>query len=162
MSENLNKLEEYLQIIDKALTVEHTAKWGLMNAQNMVEHLSLTFVLSTGKWGKGMLRQSVLHFKGHYQANPTDKVQHPYFGLLTFEEWSNFHLRHIEHHLMQFGLLPYPLTPEMETNLQVIEAKLQKVYNGLTIDHEAKWGMMNAHNLVEHLSMVFLYATSTN
>lgn len=208
MSENLNKIEQYLQKIDKELTQEHTAKWGLMTAQNMVEHLSLLFMLSAGKWGKefngdgakaakmkanffavkypfpkgvampgsdkskipalrcetmeaskDLLKNTVQKYLTHYQTNPTDKVQHPYFSLLSFEEWTHFHLRHLEHHLMQFGLLPYPLTPEMEIQLQQIEQKLQAVYTGLTANHPAKWGFMNAHQCVEHLTLVFIYST---
>lgn len=201
-------LNEYLQKIDTNLTNEHSAKWGLMNAQQMVEHLSLVILGATGKWGrefkgdaeravktkanffavkypfpksvpvpnsksptppplreatmegsKNLLKSSLQKFLDHYKANPNDKVQHPYFGLMNFEEWVHFQTKHFEHHLMQFGLLPYPLTEEMEANLQIIGKKLKTVYNGLTTDHQAKWGMMNAHQMVEHLTLVFIYST---
>ena len=52
MTETITKIKAYLQQIDNELTNDHQANWGLMNAQNMVEHLSLTFMMSTGKWGK--------------------------------------------------------------------------------------------------------------
>lgn len=208
MTNTSNKIDHYLQQIDSELTTEHSAKWGLMNAQQMVEHLSLVFMGSIGKWGreftgneeraakmkanffvakypfpksvpvpngqqgtipplrgenmeasKILLKNTVQKFINHFTANPTDTVQHPYFGLLNFEEWMSFHIKHIEHHLMQFGLLPYPLTPEMEANLQLIGKKLKTVYAGLTPDHQAKWGLMNAHQMVEHLTLVLLYST---
>ena len=60
---------------------------------------------------------------------------------------------------MQFDFLPYPLTEEMETNLQLIEQKLKIVYDGLLAENAAKWGLMNAHQCVEHLGMVFIYST---
>lgn len=208
MTDSLNKINQYLQLIDTELTHEHAAKWGLMNAQQMVEHLSLVVLGSIGKWGreftgdearaakmktnffavaypfpksvpmpgskgtappplrettmdgsKNLLKKTVKKFLHHYEANPTDQIQHPYFGLLNFEEWTNFHSKHFEHHLMQFGLLPYPLTEEMESNLELIGAKLKTVYAGLTTDHQAKWGLMNAHQMVEHLTLVFIYST---
>jgi|GEM_PF-341113 len=208
MSESISKIKEYVQQIDKQLTSDHSAKWGLMNAQQMVEHLSLLFMASMGKWGKSftgdaekaakmkanffavkypfpkgvlmpgakkgevtkprfetieeskaMLKKSANTYFDYFAANPKDEVQHPYFGMLSFEDWNNFHRRHIEHHLMQFDLRPYPLTPEMEGHLAQIEEKLQKVYTALTADHSAKWGMMNAHEMVEHLTFVFPYST---
>ena len=208
MTESINKLNHYLALIDTALTTDHTAKWGLMNAQQMVEHLSFLFLASAGKWGrtftgdearaakmkanffavqypfpksvplpgsnnttppplrettmegsKSLLKKTAQKYFDHYKANPTDKVQHPYFGLLNFEEWTNFQIKHTEHHLMQFGLLPYPLTDEMEANLALIGEKLKTVYAEVTTDHPAKWGLMNAHQMVEHLTVTFLYST---
>jgi len=190
------------------LTTDHTAKWGLMNAQQMVEHLSLVVLGSIGKWGraftgneeraakmkanffavaypfpksvpmpgsegtappplrattmegsKDLLKKTIGKFLHHYEEDPADKVQHPYFGLLDFAEWVSFHTKHFEHHLMQFGLLPYPLTPEMEANLALIEQKLSTVYAELSTDNQAKWGLMNAHQMVEHLTVTFLYST---
>ena len=207
MNEKINALKALLKRINNELTINHQAEWGLMNAQNMVEHLSLIFMASTGKWGrefngdvaraekiknnffgvqypfpkgypmpgksanvpplkgstmeesKALLNQSVQKFFANYEDNPTDKVAHLYFGLLTFEEWVSFHIKHIEHHAMQFGLLPYPLTEEMESNLNLIEQKLKTVYKDLTINNQAKWGLMNAHQCVEHLTVTFLYST---
>lgn len=208
MSEAIDNIEKYLQQIDKELTSKHTPNWGMMTAQHMIEHLSLTFLMSTGKWGKAfkgdearaakmktnffsvaypfpkgvlmpgttagklpdlrcenvqaakeLLRNSVQKYTAHYSVTPEDKVQHPYFGLLSFTDWNHFHGKHIEHHLMQFGLLPDPLTPEMDNHLTQIEQKLQTVYKELTNDHQAKWGRMNAHQMVEHLTLVFIYST---
>ena len=48
----LDHIEKYLQQIDNELTKSHTPNWGMMTAQHMVEHLSLIFLASTGKWGK--------------------------------------------------------------------------------------------------------------
>lgn len=208
MTTALDHIEQLLQKIDNELTTKHTPSWGIMTAQHMVEHLSLTFLSSTGKWGKAfngdearaakmkanffsvqypfpkgvlmpgseagklpelrsenidaakeVLRNSVQKYIAHYAVNPEDEVQHPYFGLLTFADWNHFHTKHLEHHLMQFGLLPDPLTPEMESHLTQIGQKLQTVYKELTSDHQAKWGRMNAHQTVEHLALIFIYST---
>lgn len=204
-----HQLEKYLQQLNQELTNENTALWGIMNAQNMVEHLSLILIGSIGKWGreftgdegraaknkaiffaarypfpksvtqpgmengqappplrcatmeesKALLQKSYEKFINHFENNPTDKVQHPYFGLFSFEEWVHFHARHFEHHLMQFGLIDYPLTAEMEVLIKEIRQKLKIVYSSLTVDHKAKWGKMNAHQCVEHLGLIFLYST---
>ncbi len=208
MITTLTTIEQYLQQIDSELTTAHTPKWGLMQAQNMVEHLSLVLLLSTGKMGKdfkgdaaraakmkanfyavkypfpkgvpipgitpgkvpplrcetmaeskALLRKSYAAFLKYYQENPTAQIPHFYFGNLSFEEWIHFQTKHFEHHLMQFGLLPYPLTPTMDAHLNSIGEKLKTVYTELTADHQAKWGLMNAHQMVEHLTLVIIYST---
>lgn len=40
-------------------------------------------------------------------AGPADiprPAPHPYFGVLTWLQWKAFHVRHIDHHLSQFGI----------------------------------------------------------
>ncbi|MEM6318930.1 MAG: hypothetical protein AAF960_14755 [Bacteroidota bacterium] len=207
--EKIEQLKSHFQLIDKGLEVGTKGKWGMMNAQNMVEHLSLIMVASTGKFGKAfkgdeaiaakkkaiffsrkypfpkaavmpgmksgqappplrastmeeskaMLRKAVDQFVKHCSEHPDDQVGHLYFGMLNMDEWTHFHVRHFEHHLMQFGLLDEPLTPEMEADLQAIAKKLDVVYEKVTDDCQGKWGMMNAQEMVEHLGMVFVYCT---
>jgi len=71
MITTLNTIEQYLQQIDKELTTNHAPKWGLMPAQNMVEHLSLVLMLSTGKMGKD--------FKG--DAKRAAKMKANFYGV---------------------------------------------------------------------------------
>ena len=108
---------------------------------------------------KALLKESAQKYTAHYATNPADEALHPYFGMLSYADWNNFHDRHIHHHLMQFGLLPEPLTPEMESHLTQIGQKLQTVYKEVTPDLKAKWGRMNAHQMVEHLALIFIYST---
>jgi len=108
---------------------------------------------------KALLKESAQTYFNHYTANPEEKVSHGYFGLLSFEEWNNFHTKHIAHHLMQFGLLPEPLTPEMESHLTQIDQKLKMVYKEVTPGLPAKWGRMNAQQMIEHLTLIFIYST---
>lgn len=208
MSVTIKNIESHLQQIDNELTSNHQPKWGMMTAQHMVEHLSMLFIVSTGKWGKefkgdearaakikanffgvqypfpkgfllpgstqgklpalrckdlttakALLNDSYQKVLAHYEAHPDDIVAHPVFGVLNYDEWNHFHEKHIAHHLMQFDLLAEPLTSEMESHLTQIGQKLQTVYKELTTDHQAKWGRMNAHQMVEHLTLVFIYST---
>ena len=46
---NTHFIKEEIPALLQNLTSETTAKWGIMNAQNMVEHLGLLFYVSTGK-----------------------------------------------------------------------------------------------------------------
>lgn len=158
MSVNLDQHMHLLSLVYEELTSKNKAKWGKMNAQQMVEHLSLTYVGSTGKFGndfrgdpekaakrkagffsrirpfpkginrpgtngdsmppplrcnsmeasKAMLKKSVDTYFSHFEKNPEHKVVHPYFGYLAFEEWLQFHIKHLEHHLMQFGVIAEP------------------------------------------------------
>ena len=41
----------------------------------------------------------------------------------------------------------------------MIGKKLAPLYKDLTAGHQAKWGLMNAHQMVEHLTLVFIYST---
>ncbi len=44
-------------------------------------------------------------FDAYFRANPMAKSCHPYFGYLCYEEWVQFHARHIRHHLVQLSCL---------------------------------------------------------
>jgi len=204
-----NQIDYYIDLIENELSAEHAPRWGQMKAQDMVEHMSLNFLLSTGIEGKEFtgdperaakqkaiffsvkypfpkgvkipgqekgaappplqfasldeaildLKKSHRIFLDHFQKYPEEKIQHPYFGILSYEEWAHFHTKHFAHHSMQFGLEQEPLTPEMEILLDQIKENLKVVYQQLSSDHKARWGLMNAHQCVEHLSMVFVYST---
>lgn len=100
------------------------------------------------------LHKAVELFIKEYQTNPEKTASHGYFGDLTLEGWLHFHIKHIEHHFRQFALLP-----PADEKITELEKLLYKTYTKITIDLPAKWGEMNAHQMVEHLSLVFLLST---
>lgn len=99
-------------------------------------------------------KSAVGKFLNVLESNPQQTTVHGYFGDLNMEEWLAFHIKHVEHHLMQFGQLP----PANE-DIPKIEKLLYKLRTGLTADTPAKWGQMTAHQMVEHLGLVFLIST---
>lgn len=44
-------------------------------------------------------------FLDYFEKQPDAKLTNPAFGDLNFEEWKQFHRKHITHHFTQFGLL---------------------------------------------------------
>lgn len=100
------------------------------------------------------LHSAVAKFLTVYQTNPTQTVTHGYFGDLTMEEWLHFHIKHVEHHLRQFGQLP-----PADEKITQLEKLLYKVNTKITADTSARWGQMNAHQMVEHLGLVFVLST---
>lgn len=55
---------------------------------------------------KSVLQQNIERFFQFYAENPEATPSHPFFGPLTEQEWLFFHVKHLRHHLTQFGLLP--------------------------------------------------------
>jgi len=53
---------------------------------------------------KMALRKAVQKFKMQFEEQPQDKVVHPVFGPLDYQEWLRFHQVHTQHHLDQFEL----------------------------------------------------------
>lgn len=45
-------------------------------------------------------------FKNYWHTHPSSLHMHPMYGPLNREEWLRFHLKHMRHHLSQFGLVP--------------------------------------------------------
>lgn len=45
-------------------------------------------------------------FKQYFEENPDASPIHPLFGPLRYEQWQRFHARHMEHHAIQFNLIP--------------------------------------------------------
>jgi oxepin-CoA hydrolase / 3-oxo-5,6-dehydrosuberyl-CoA semialdehyde dehydrogenase len=43
-------------------------------------------------------------FLGMVEDHPDRKSRHPYFGLLSMNEWAILHGIHLDHHLRQFGV----------------------------------------------------------
>lgn len=94
------------------------------------------------------------NFLLQHQTNPKNATMHGYFGDLTMEEWLPFHVKHVEHHLMQFGALP-----AADEKITALEKLLYKVNSQVEVDTPAKWGTLNAQQMVEHLGLVFLLST---
>ncbi len=55
---------------------------------------------------KEKLLESLAAFFQKYTENPEAEAVHPVFGSINKEQWEQFHFKHIQHHLMQFGLIP--------------------------------------------------------
>lgn len=52
-----------------------------------------------------ILAENINGFYQYYQAYPENSAMHPYFGILDFNAWEQFHFKHLMHHLTQFGLI---------------------------------------------------------
>lgn len=146
-------LKEDFPILLEKLNATDQAKWGLMTAHHMVEHIGLVIATSCGKIvvppqypadsqarkksrfigkaipfprnikldalpktaaplrtasieeAKQQLLKIVGTFHEYYEQNPDGLAHHPVFGDMNYEEWTDFHARHIEHHFIQFGLM---------------------------------------------------------
>lgn len=57
---------------------------------------------------KDMMKQAFQEYLEHYEKHPEQENPHPNFNLFTPTEWMEFHVKHLEHHLMQFSVLPEP------------------------------------------------------
>lgn len=53
---------------------------------------------------KAALREDVERFLDRCRDAPEAIHTHPVFGPLGMEEWSRSHYKHVQHHLLQFGL----------------------------------------------------------
>jgi len=103
---------------------------------------------------KEKLQGATAKFLAQQESNPDQISLHGYFGELTMDEWLAFHIKHLEHHLMQFGLLP-----AADEKITQLEKLLYKVYTKVDAKAPAKWGKMNAHQMVEHIGLVFVLST---
>ncbi|MEM6800426.1 MAG: DUF1569 domain-containing protein [Bacteroidota bacterium] len=153
----LTQLNEKVEQVLSEIGQDSERKWGVMEAQHMVEHLASVFDFSTGKFGvpfsgdvdkaakgkafffserypfprkktlqnedlpsppelkadnleaaKDMMKQAFQEYLAHYEQHPEQENPHPHFNLFTPQEWTEFHVKHVEHHLMQFSVLAEP------------------------------------------------------
>jgi len=102
---------------------------------------------------KEKLSGAIAGFVKAYQDQPDQVAVHGYFGDMDMSEWLAFHVKHMEHHLMQFGKIAY------DEKISKLEKLLFKVGKYVQADMPAKFGEMNAHQMVEHLGLVFLVST---
>jgi oxepin-CoA hydrolase/3-oxo-5,6-dehydrosuberyl-CoA semialdehyde dehydrogenase len=49
--------------------------------------------------------KAIKGFGKYFEKNPDEKVEHPVFGELNYDEWLYFHEIHLKHHLKQFDLI---------------------------------------------------------
>jgi hypothetical protein len=54
---------------------------------------------------KTFLMKQLQRFYDYHMEHEGLQPSHPVFGPLSYEEWIQFHSRHIKHHLRQFGIL---------------------------------------------------------
>jgi hypothetical protein len=86
---------DYIPIL-QTLTADHKAKWGKMDAQQMVEHMRDIFKLANGK---------IEEVFTVYAADPDKLLMHPVFGELDYDLQIRYLDKHVRHHLRQFGLV---------------------------------------------------------
>jgi hypothetical protein len=112
------KIDELITNIEK-LDDKTIPQWGTMTAQKMVEHLINTFRISSGKLEIECFTEErklpilkrflfsdkpVEDYYDYFEENPDSIFINPTFGPLNKEEWERFHIKHLTHHLTQFGL----------------------------------------------------------
>jgi len=102
---------------------------------------------------KEKFQGAVQLFTKNLSDNPDLGAVHGYFGHLSGEEWLAFHVKHMEHHLMQFGQLDF------DAKIPELEKLIYKLNKSATAETPSKFGKMNAHQMIEHLGMVFLLST---
>ncbi len=150
----MSKKQELKDLISKAdtLTPDQEAAWGKMTPQHMIEHLAMTFSISSKKsniqiytpenklpamkaflmsdapiprntvspavgedllplkydsldMAVAHLNKNVSAFFKFFEADPEAKLTNPAFGDLSFDEWLQFHKKHVTHHFTQFNLI---------------------------------------------------------
>jgi len=53
-----------------------------------------------------VLQKETEKFFDFFKSTPAATLVNPTYGELNYEEWIQFHKRHFDHHLSQFGLIP--------------------------------------------------------
>lgn len=51
------------------------------------------------------LVEALISFDELYEANPTLRHPHPYYGPLDHAQWKRLNAKHMTHHFTQFGLI---------------------------------------------------------
>jgi hypothetical protein len=54
---------------------------------------------------KAFMIKEMQAFHASFQENPLLTRNHPVYGPLSYEDWKQFHYKHLRHHFTQFGLL---------------------------------------------------------
>lgn len=52
-----------------------------------------------------VLKKELTRFHQYHEANPGTRPVNPVFGPLSYNQWIQFHHKHFQHHLSQFGLI---------------------------------------------------------
>ena len=99
------------------------------------------------------LHTAVQFFLKKLEDQPEQTATHGYFGDLNMQEWLQFQVKHLEHHLQQFGVI------DRDEKIPELEKLLYKIGQHIQADTPAVWGKMNAHQMIEHLSLVFVLST---
>ena len=53
---------------------------------------------------KRELLKSIDDYNSFFNVNPDKLTTHPILGKLSYQEWEEFHMKHIRHHFSQFGI----------------------------------------------------------
>ena len=70
----------------------------------MIEEL-LSIPMSSFRFISQSKNKLIDQIKNFQQRGPSgiSKAPHPFFGPLTVDEWNTLEIKHLEHHLSQFG-----------------------------------------------------------
>lgn len=95
--------EEKLPIMKKILLSERLLPKGFNSPANELAPEGYQF--QTLEIAKSNLLSEVQDYYKYFEENPDSKLINPTFGELNKEEWRQFHIKHLKHHLTQFGLI---------------------------------------------------------
>jgi hypothetical protein len=151
-SEKLNFISNTAPHLMLQLSSETKGNWGVLNAQQMVEHLSDSVRIANGKRKETLitpaenlervrafmlsdkpfkentknvqmtdiptqvvksnmqeaideLNNELQDFIDIFKKDPQIAITNPFFGDLSFEEWTHLLNKHFEHHCRQFNLI---------------------------------------------------------
>lgn len=153
MTDSVHFLQSTVPGLLDHLSEDTQAKWGIMQPQHMVEHVSVLFYFSSKDLGIGVIKppeaigispdfvnnekpmprmiqgaglkvgereklrfanldeakqrllKGINGFFSYFNEHPGNTLDHPVFGPLTYDQWLNFHHKHVIHHFSQFGLI---------------------------------------------------------
>jgi len=54
--------------------------------------------------GSDVEKKALLNLINEFKSNKITSKPHPFFGIMTIEEWDILQTKHLEHHLSQFGV----------------------------------------------------------
>jgi len=92
--DEIGKLKNFLYT-DKPMAKNISVAFTGINPKIRHEELELSIDEFLLEW---------IDFEDFFQENPETKTQHPYYGLLNYDDWCQLHKKHITHHFNQFGL----------------------------------------------------------
>jgi oxepin-CoA hydrolase/3-oxo-5,6-dehydrosuberyl-CoA semialdehyde dehydrogenase len=95
---DFNKTERPSDFLTSAIPLQKNLKASFVPEFIEVKNENLSDAIDefTEEW---------LAYEEHYQNDSSALEEHPYLGLLNYQQWQQLHSKHISHHLLQFGLI---------------------------------------------------------
>jgi len=94
---SLERAEKSKQFLYSDAPFGHDIKVNFVDINNPMRYDDLDLAIDE-------LSLAFLAFTEYNEVNPDQLHLHPYFGLLTHEEWRLLHQKHFTHHFEQFGI----------------------------------------------------------